>query len=224
MRERGTRRLLWGLAAGPFLCLSVAATDLVAAPNEATPPAAAPKDGATAGLAEWRLQLVDRIDRAKTFPAGGYCREGLVRISFLIDRSGNLLSSEIAESSNIPAFDVEALAILKRAHPFPPPPEGVGGAFVTLSVPIRFRQESQDAGGEKRLYLNLRSDTTLTLDGVPVASKGLDRTISSSANNDKNAWVIICGDENVPVEQLNDLAEQVKAAGFKFTLVPRPTP
>jgi TonB family protein len=218
------RRLLWGLAAGPFLSLSVAATDLVAAPNEATPPAAAPKDGATAGLAEWRLQLVDRIDRAKTFPAGGYCREGLVRISFLIDRSGNLLSSEIAESSSIPAFDVEALAILKRAHPFPPPPEGVGGAFVTLSVPIRFRQESQDAGGEKRLYLNLKSDSTLTLDGVPVPSKGLDRTISSSANNDKNAWVIICGDENVPVEQLNDLAEQMKAAGFKFTLVPRPTP
>ena len=175
-------------------------------------------------MADWRLRLVERIDRAKTFPAGGYCREGLVKISFLIDRSGNLLSSEIAESSSIPAFDVEALAILKRAHPFPPPPEGVGGAFVTVSVPIRFRQEAQDAAGEKRLYLNLKSDATLTLDGVPIPSNVLDRAIGASANNDKNALVIICSDENVPVERLNDLAEQVKAAGFKFTLVPRPAP
>jgi TonB family protein len=222
VQERATRRPLRRFAIGVFLSLSMAATDLVAAPNDAAPPAAPPKDGAAVGLADWRLQMVDRIDRAKTFPADGYCREGLVKISFLIDRSGNLLSSEIAESSNIPAFDVEALAILKRAHPFPPPPEGVGGAFVTLSVPIRFRQETQGAVGEKRLYLNLKSDLTLTLDGAPVPSKGLDRTISSTANNDRNAWVVICSDENVPADQLSNLAEQVKAAGFKLTLVPRP--
>jgi TonB family protein len=224
VRQRATRRPLRGFASGLFLCLSIAATDLVAAPNDAAPAAAPPKDGAPAGLADWRLQLVDRINRAKTFPADGYCREGLVKISFLIDRSGNLLSSEIAESSSIPAFDVEALAILKRAHPFPPPPEGIGGAFVTLNVPIRFRQETQGAVGEKRLYLNLKSDLTLTLDGVPVQSKGLDRTISSTAHNDKNAWIIICSDENVPAEKLSDLAEQVKATGFKFTLVPRLAP
>src|SRR5262249_18646457 len=44
-------------------------------------------------LADWRLQMVQRIDGSKTFPAGGYCREGRVKISFMIDRAGNLLSS-----------------------------------------------------------------------------------------------------------------------------------
>ena len=173
-------------------------------------------------MADWRLQMAGRIDRNKTFPADGYCREGVVTVTFLIDRAGNLLSSEIAESSNIPAFDVEALAILKRAHPFPPPPEGVGGAFVSLSVPIRFMQATED--GEKRLYLNLKSDLTLTLDGVPVERKELERTIISTTNNDRKAWIIICSDENVPPEQLSNLAEQVKAADFNFTVIPRPGP
>jgi TonB family protein len=224
VRARATRRVA-SFAGGIVLCLSTAATDLVAAPNDAAPPAASPQAAAAAaGLADWRLQLVDKINRARTFPAGGYCREGLVKISFLIDRKGNLLSSEITESSNIPAFDVEALSMLKRAHPFPPPPDGIGGAFVTLNVPIRFRQESQGAVGEKRLYLNLKSDLTLTLDGVPVPSAGLDRTINATASNDKNVWIVICSDEKVPAEKLSELAEQVKTAGLKFTLVPRPNP
>jgi TonB family protein len=224
VRERATRRRLASFAGGIFLCLSIAPIGLVAAPNDAAAPAASPQVAAAAGLADWRLQLVDKINRARTFPAGGYCREGLVKISFLIDRKGNLLSSEITESSNIPAFDVEALSMLKRSHPFPPPPDGIGGAFVTVNVPIRFRQESPGAVGEKRLYLNLKSDLTLTLDGAPVPSAGLNRTINATASNDKNAWIVICSDERVPAEKLNELAEQVKTAGFKFTLVPRPNP
>lgn len=230
MRERATHQPLLGFASGVVLCLSITATGLVAAPNDAADPrapsdvapaASSPKDGAAAGLADWRLQMAGRIDRNKTFPADGYCREGVVTVTFLIDRAGNLLSSEIAESSNSPAFDVEALAILKRAHPFPPPPEGVGGAFVSLSVPIRFMQATE---GEKRLYLNLKSDLTLTLDGVPIERKELERTIISTANNDRKAWIIICSDENVPPEQLSNLAGQVKAADFNFTVIPRPDP
>jgi TonB family protein len=223
VREHATRWPLRRIASSIFLCLSMAASDLLAAPNDAAPPAAPPKDGAAVGLADWRLQMADRINRSKTFPADAYCLEGIVKISFLIDRSGNLLSSEIAESSNIPAFDVEALAILKRAHPFPPPPEGVGGAFVTLNVPVRFKRASRGDDGERLLHLDLRSDSTLMLDGALVQSKELDRAINSATNNDKNARVIICSDENVQPEQLSNLAEHVKAAGFKFTLVPRPT-
>jgi TonB family protein len=224
MRERATRRPLWRLASGIFLCLSMTATDLVAAPNDAAPPAAAPTDGAAAGLDDWRQQMVDRINRTKTFPSDAHCLEGVVKISFLIDRSGNLLSSEIAESSNIPAFDVEALAILKSAHPFPPPPEGVGGAFVTLNVPVRFKRASRGDNGERLLHLDLKSDSTLTLDGSPVQGMELDRAINSTTNNDKSARIIICGGESVPPERLSNLTEQVKAAGYTFTLVPHPAP
>ena len=196
----------------------MAAADLAAAPKDPAPPAAAPKDGAPAGLADWRLQMVERISRTKTFPTHASCQEGIVKISFLIDRAGNLLSSEVAESSNIPAFDVEALAIVKRAHPFPPPPNGIGGAFLTLSVPVRFTRASRGDEGERLLHLDLKSDSTLTLDGAPVQSNELERAINSTTSNDKNTRIVICSDETVPPDQLNTLAERVKATGLKFTL------
>jgi TonB family protein len=200
---------------------------LAAAPNEAaaidiTPLPSAPKDGTATGLADWRLKLVGRIEEKTTFPVEGYCREGVVKVRFMIDRSGNLLSTEVAESSDIMVFDAEALAILKRANPFPPPPAGIGGPFVSLTVPIRFRPYAPDAVGEKRFYLNLKSDLTLTLDGAPVQSEALDRVIRSKASNDKSTSIIICADEHVPAAELSRLAERVKAAGFRFALAPRP--
>jgi TonB family protein len=161
--------------------------------------------------------MVDRITRSMAFPARAQCREGLVKISFLIDRAGNLIASEIAESSNVPAFDAEALAMVKRGHPYPPPPKSVGGPHVTLTVPVRFTQQA--ASGERRLYLNLQGDLTLTLNGASVQRAGLERAIGAAANNDKNAQIVICSDENVPPAELSSLVERVKGAGLKFTVV-----
>ena len=208
---------LLGCSSGILLCLS-----MTVAARDPTPLPTSPKSTPAAAVADWRLQMVDRIERAKAFPASGYCKEGLVKVSFRIDRTGNLLASEVAESSQVPAFDAEALAMLERAHPFPPPPEGVAGAFVSLSVPIRFRQVPQEAEDEKLRYLNLKSDLTLTLDGTLVDGNGLARAIN--ATTDKSDRIVICSDENVPPEQLSNLAEQVKAAGVKFALSPRPNP
>jgi TonB family protein len=166
--------------------------------------------------------MVDRITRNMTFPARGQRREGLVKISFLIDERETWL--QVRSRKNIPAFDAEALAIIKPGHPFPPPPEGVGGPRVTLTVPVRFRQPSQDVSGERRFYLNLKADLTLTLNGTPVQRTGLDHAISSTTNNDKSAQIMICRDENVPAGELSSLVAQVKGAGFKYTIVPRPDP
>jgi TonB family protein len=223
MRVRASRRplsALWllGCSSGILLGLS-----MTVAARDPTPLPASPKSAPAATVADWRLLMVDRIEQAKAFPASGYCKEGLVKVSFRIDRAGNLLASEVAESSQVPAFDAEALAMLERAQPFPPPPKGVTGSFVTLSVPIRFRQAPEDADGEKLRYLNLKSDLTLTLDGSPLGNMGLDRAVNAAVA-DKTTRIIICSDENVPPEQLSNLAEQLKAAGFKFTVSPRLNP
>jgi len=207
-----------GDSIGIFLGLSFSLVALLPATNAAQAKDITP----FVSLADWRLQMVQRIDDSKTFPAGGYCQEGRVKVSFMIDRAGNLLSSGVAESSNIPAFDAEALAILKRAQPFPAPPEEVAGAFVNLTVPLSFRQHAPEAVGSKRLYLYLKSDLTVTLNGAPIQSEGLDRTIAAAASNDKSAWVLVCSDEDVPLEQVSKLAERMKATGFKHTVVPRP--
>jgi biopolymer transport protein ExbD len=72
---------------------------------------------------------------------------------------------------------------------------------------------------ERRFYLNLKSDSTLTLDGAPVQANGLDPALRATTNNDKNARIIICSDESVPHEQVVNLAEHVKAAGFNSRLI-----
>ena len=225
MTTRATRRLQLSRAFSAVVFCSVAATHLAAAqnapagaagPNNAAPAMTSPNDDAAAELADWRSQMVDRITRSMAFPARAQCREGMVKISFLIDRAGNLIASEIAESSNVAAFDAEALAMVKRGHPYPPPPKDVGGPHVTLTVPVRFRQ--QVASGERRFYLNLQADLTLTLNGSSVQRAGLERAIGAATNNDRNAQIMICSDENVPPAELRSLVEQVKGAGLKVTV------
>jgi TonB family protein len=216
MKTSAARRLQLSRGFFTILLGSIVATHLAAAQNAPTG-AAGPNEGTAAELTDWRNQMVDRITRSMAFPARAQCREGLVKISFLIDREGHLIASEIAESSKVPAFDAEALAMVKRGNPYPPPPKGVGGPHVTLTVPVRFKQD--DASGERRFYLNLQTDLALTLNGTPVQRAGLVRAIGAATNHDKNAQIIICSDENVPPAEVSGLVEQVKGAGLKFTVV-----
>ena len=218
MYEPAHRARLPDASRAIFLGLSFALAALLSAAYETDAKDITP----VVTVADWRMQMVERIDSSKTFPLGGYCREGLVKISFMIDRAGNLLSSSVAESSHVPAFDAEALAILKRAQPFPPPPDAVAGPFVNLTVPLNFRQQAPDEVGDRRLYLYLRSDLALTLDSAPVPGDQLDRAISAAAGNDRSAWILICSDEDVPAEQISKLAERVKATGYTHMIVPRP--
>jgi len=226
MKTSPARRLQLTWAASALVVSSILAAHPIAAQN-AAPGAAGPKDAtpsimpptetAAAELADWRNQMVDRITRGMAFPARAQCSEGLVKISFLIDRAGNLIASEIAESSKVPAFDAEALAMVKRGHPYPPPPKGVGGPHVTLTVPVRFKQH--DVSGERRVYLNLQADLRLTLNGASIQRAGLVPAIGAATNNDKNAQIIICSDENVAPAEVSALVGQVQGAGLKFTVI-----
>jgi protein TonB len=104
---------------------------------------AAPSPGAvasSAALADWRSQVVSRLQRAKRYPAGAEQRreQGVVTIAFSLSRVGNVLSRRVARSSGNSELDQEALATVQRAAPFPPFPPGMSQASVQLSVPIRF--------------------------------------------------------------------------------------
>jgi biopolymer transport protein ExbD len=89
---------------------------------------------------------------------------------------------------------------------------------------VRFKQPLEDVANERRLYLDLRADSTLTLNGAVVERMGLVRAVRSAANNEKNVRIVICSDENVPPAELSDLVGRVKDAGLKFSVVPRPGP
>jgi len=70
--------------------------------------------------------------------AAGARRPGVVSLAFSIDRHGNVVSSRIVKSSGSTVLDAEALDLLKRAAPLPPPPAEIADSELSFVVPIRF--------------------------------------------------------------------------------------
>ena len=60
------------------------------------------------------------------------------RFSSASTGKGACSTSRVVRSSGADSLDEEALALLRRAQPFPPPPRELAGDHVDLTVPIRF--------------------------------------------------------------------------------------
>lgn len=106
------------------------------------PTSVAPTQGTGASAsrvrATWQRQLVAHLNRNKRYPGSRTRRDIEIVVRFTIDRTGHLLSAEIAASSGDPAFDEAALAMLRRSDPLPMPPPAVADESLTYSVPVRF--------------------------------------------------------------------------------------
>ena len=88
----------------------------------------------------WVSQLLDHLNRHKQYPSAARARreEGVVTLSFTMDRNGHVLTRNIAKSSGSQALDADALAMLQRAEPLPAFPPNMSGASRSFNVPIRF--------------------------------------------------------------------------------------
>jgi periplasmic protein TonB len=116
-------------------------------PSDATPsevptaPAAGISTVAARAQASWHNTLVAHLNRYKRYPAQARAHniEGVVRIEFTLDRSGQIVSSRVVQSSGSALLDEEAMAMIRRAAPLPAPPQQVSGMSFSLAVPIKFR-------------------------------------------------------------------------------------
>jgi protein TonB len=88
----------------------------------------------------WRCS----IERNKRYPPAAQARgqHGVAQVVFTLDRSGHVVDSRVVHSSGAPALDTEALALLQRTQPLPPPPVQLVGPQVNLTVPIRFNSNN----------------------------------------------------------------------------------
>ena len=93
----------------------------------------------SAAVPTWQRLLVAQLERHKRYPAHAGGKVGETRLAFSIDRTGRVLTSRIVRSSGSEALDEEALALLKRAAPLPPPPAGLSDEQLSFVVPIRYR-------------------------------------------------------------------------------------
>jgi protein TonB len=116
-----------------------------AAPLETAAIPAAPVQGqptpkSSNAVPTWKTKIVALLERNKRYPPAAQSRgeHGVAQVFFSLDRAGRLIDSRVMLSSGAAALDEEALALLHRAQPFPPPPAEMPGPHVDLVVPIRF--------------------------------------------------------------------------------------
>ena len=112
------------------------------APAPPTPPSAAPPSptpsAPSPAVVDWQKALLARLAQFQRYPAQARGAEGVVTVGFTIDRQGKIVSSRIVKSSGSTILDAEALALLKRAAPLPPPPAEVTDAALSFVLPVRF--------------------------------------------------------------------------------------
>jgi len=98
------------------------------------------KGGAPQVAASWETNLVKHLQRFKRYPADAQARgeEGIVLLSFSVDRTGHVLARQIARSSGHSQLDAEVMAMIERAQPLPPFPPSMTADKLDLTVPIRF--------------------------------------------------------------------------------------
>jgi len=98
------------------------------------------KGGAPQIATSWETNLVKHLQQFKRYPSGAQSRgeEGIVLLSFTVDRTGHVLARQIARSSGHSELDAEVLSMIERAQPLPAFPPSMSEAQLDLTVPIRF--------------------------------------------------------------------------------------
>lgn len=94
--------------------------------------------------ATWQKELAAHLDKYKRYPGDRSHQNAEIVIIFALDRTGHVVSTNIAKSSGDSAFDDAALAMIRRADPVPPPPPLVADDGLSFSMPVIFRVKPQN--------------------------------------------------------------------------------
>jgi protein TonB len=122
-------------------------------PKEVVPPTPAeaisktpnivPQEQVTQHLESYSSLLANAIAKYKQYPKIAQMRgwQGTVIADLEIDSKGSVVSVKIKKSSTYEVLDNEALEMIKKASPFPAPPESLRGKNFNVLVPISFKLE-----------------------------------------------------------------------------------
>lgn len=122
-------------------------------PKEVAPPMPAeaisktpnivPQEQVTQHLESYSSLLANAIAKYKQYPKIAQMRgwQGTVIADLEIDSKGSVVSVKIKKSSTYEVLDNEALEMIKKASPFPAPPESLRGKNFNVLVPISFKLE-----------------------------------------------------------------------------------
>jgi periplasmic protein TonB len=102
-------------------------TDSASGVGRGSSDASSNHDGLVAAHLQRHLQYPAAARKARS--------RGVATVSFTVDEFGHVTSVELAQTSGIGAFDQEVVAMVRRASPFPRPPDRRSRDF---KIPVRF--------------------------------------------------------------------------------------
>jgi protein TonB len=119
-------------------------------PIVTVPPPEPPKiiepneDDINAALGQYGNTLGRAIAKHKQYPKIAAMRgwQGECLLDLKLDGNGNVLSASVKESSGHEALDNQALEMVRKASPFPAPPEVLRGRSFNITVPVSFKLEN----------------------------------------------------------------------------------
>ncbi len=84
------------------------------------------------------------IAKQKSYPKIAQMRgwQGEVLLDLKLDGNGNVQSANVKESSGHESLDNQALEMVRKASPFPAPPEALRGRSFNITVPVSFKLEN----------------------------------------------------------------------------------
>ena len=102
-----------------------------------------PQEQVIQHLESYSSLLANAIAKYKQYPKIAQMRgwQGTVIADLEIDSKGSVVSVKIKKSSTYEVLDNEALEMIKKASPFPAPPESLRGKNFNVLVPISFKLE-----------------------------------------------------------------------------------
>ena len=128
------------VAVAPEITISTTPSAAITVQQVKNPAPVAPASPiAGTGRDAYLARIIAQLDAAKHYPpqARKLHIEGVVQLHFIMDRTGHVLSFDIAKSSGRPMLDDEARGLITRAQ-LPPIPADWPQTTLNLVVPVEF--------------------------------------------------------------------------------------
>jgi TonB family protein len=87
--------------------------------------------------ADWGRKISAYFELHKRYPKDK-SKSTRVKVSLVVNRRGNVVSVDVAESSGDPAFDDAAVSMIRRSDPVPKPPAGLTDDQFSFSLDVNF--------------------------------------------------------------------------------------
>jgi periplasmic protein TonB len=96
--------------------------------------------GGRATISSYFARVQAHLSRHQNYPAEARAsgNAGVARVVFSLGRDGRVLAASLARSSGHDVLDRAALAMVRRAAPFPPFPSEIAASRLEMGAPIRF--------------------------------------------------------------------------------------